>query len=116
MRRTARSSRTTSPLSCAKLWPCDACTEPRGPRRDRASLRARAQVMVFEQRPASDRTRTHDDSKTDELTDDDHASGDPDAEIRLLDSTDDVQRLMHLFNQVWGTNTAVVGMELIRAI
>ena len=23
---------------------------------------------------------------------------------------------MHLFNQVWGTNTAVVGMELIRAI
>ena len=71
--------------------------------------------MVFEQRAASDRTRTHDGSKTEALTDDD-PSGEADAEIRLLDSTDDVTRLMHLFNQVWGTNTAVVGMELIRAI
>lgn len=52
---------------------------------------------------------------TDVLTDDGTAT-DPGVEIRLLDTTADIKQLMHLLNQVWGTNTAVVGMELIRAI
>ena len=47
---------------------------------------------------------------------DDGPAVDAGIEIRLLDTTADISRVMHLFNQVWGTNTAVVGMELIRAI
>jgi predicted GNAT superfamily acetyltransferase len=47
---------------------------------------------------------------------DDGAPADPNVDIRLLDSTADIKRLVELFNQVWGTSTAVVGMELIRAI
>jgi predicted GNAT superfamily acetyltransferase len=44
------------------------------------------------------------------------ATTDVGVEIRLLDTTADVQRLAQLFNQVWGTSTEVVGIELIRAI
>ena len=55
---------------------------------------------------------------TEALADEEDGAGATDAgvEIRLLDSTADVRRLTQLFNQVWGTSTAVVGMELIRAI
>jgi len=47
----------------------------------------------------------------------DHGSElDADIEIRLLETTADIRRLVELFNQVWGTSTDVVGIELIRAI
>lgn len=53
------------------------------------------------------------------LTDDgvEHSSElDADLDIRPLDATPDMRDLVQLFNQVWGTSTDVVGMELIRAI
>ena len=55
---------------------------------------------------------------TEALADEDGGTAATDAgiDIRLLDSTHDVRQLTQLFNQVWGTSTAVVGMELIRAI
>src|SRR4051812_11188305 len=37
-------------------------------------------------------------------------------EIRPLDDADEERRVHDLFDQVWGTPTSVVGMELIRAI
>lgn len=47
---------------------------------------------------------------------DDGTDDAPGLDIRLLDTTDDIDRLVQLFNQVWGTTTAVIGMELLRAI
>jgi len=41
---------------------------------------------------------------------------DPDVEIRLLDTSSEIRRLGDVFNQIWGARTAVVGMELMRAI
>lgn len=39
-----------------------------------------------------------------------------DLEIRVLDKAVDLRRLVVLFNQVWGTATPLVGIELLRAI
>ncbi len=39
-----------------------------------------------------------------------------DLEIRVLDEPADLRRLVVLFNQVWGTVTPIVGVELLRAI
>lgn len=39
-----------------------------------------------------------------------------DLEIRVLESPADLRRLVVLFNQVWGTITPLVGIELLRAI
>jgi len=40
----------------------------------------------------------------------------PGLEIRLLEDPAEQRRVHDLFDQVWGTSTSVVGMELIRAI
>ncbi len=39
-----------------------------------------------------------------------------DLEIRVLNEPADMRRLVVLFNQVWGTVTPIVGVELLRAI
>jgi predicted GNAT superfamily acetyltransferase len=41
---------------------------------------------------------------------------DPDVEIRLLDDPVEQRHLRDVFDQVWGSTTSVVGVELIRAI
>jgi predicted GNAT superfamily acetyltransferase len=46
----------------------------------------------------------------------DHPSGDPDIEIRLIDSPADIARVANVFNQVWGTRTPLVSVELLRAV
>jgi predicted GNAT superfamily acetyltransferase len=49
--------------------------------------------------------------------DEDHADTTPDdLEIRVLETPADLRRLVVLFNQVWGTITPLVGIELLRAI
>ena len=49
--------------------------------------------------------------------DDDHTTNDEDdLEIRVLETPADLRRLVALFNQVWGTITPIVGIELLRAI
>jgi len=42
--------------------------------------------------------------------------GDEPVEIRVLDEPGDLRRLVTLFNQVWGTVTPLVGIEMLRAI
>jgi predicted GNAT superfamily acetyltransferase len=48
--------------------------------------------------------------------DDDQKTNDDDLEIRVLETPADLRRLVALFNQVWGTTTPLVGIELLRAI
>jgi predicted GNAT superfamily acetyltransferase len=46
---------------------------------------------------------------------DHHDDGD-DVEIRVVESPADLRRLVALLNQVWGTMTPLIGIELLRAI
>ena len=41
---------------------------------------------------------------------------DADVDLRVVSSTDELRRLVTLFNQVWGSITPIVGVELLRAI
>lgn len=43
-------------------------------------------------------------------------TNDPDIEIRVLDEPDELRRVVTLFNQVWGSITPIVGVELLRAV
>lgn len=52
---------------------------------------------------------------TETLTDD-GAGSEPDVVIRLLHSAADVKRLASMFDQVWGADTPVVAVELLRAV
>src|SRR3990170_2694929 len=50
------------------------------------------------------------------MEDDDTANVGDDLDIRVLETPADLKRLVVLFNQVWGTITPLVGIELLRAI
>jgi predicted GNAT superfamily acetyltransferase len=50
------------------------------------------------------------------MDDDQTTTDDDDLEIRVLETPADLRRLVALFNQVWGTITPIVGIELLRAI
>ncbi|MDQ3469143.1 MAG: GNAT family N-acetyltransferase, partial [Actinomycetota bacterium] len=44
------------------------------------------------------------------------AGQDADVDIGVLSTPDELRRLVTLFNQVWGSITPIVGVELLRAI